>query len=96
MNHELLSKKMDKFFAETSPEKMIGFFEELGYKFTDSCDNLPYREVDVYGKIEYVNPKDLKSHRPLKDLLKGLFRNNSEKNKSPEVLSGSFFCKIAS
>lgn len=39
MNTALLKAKMDKFFAEVSPEYLVKEFEKMGYTFIDSDIN---------------------------------------------------------
>ncbi len=59
MNYELLKRKMDKFFKETSAKDLVGRYESLGYRFVETkfiynnhSINLPITHINYLGDIE--------------------------------------------
>ena len=52
MNYDLLKRKMDKFFEETSPEEIVREFQNMGYEFVPSpvleWNNLGSLQVNEY------------------------------------------------
>lgn len=73
MNYDLIKKKMDKFFEETSPNQMVKEFEDWGYAFAES-PVLPWNDLGALEIYEYsCKPRKTKfwqrsSHFPLKKL----------------------------
>jgi hypothetical protein len=86
MNTALLKAKMDKFFAEVSPEYLMKEFEKMGYTFIDS--NINWVPLKNYNLEEDICVS--KSH----GFFKRFFRNKKNINSRKKLTSeypGSFF-----
>jgi hypothetical protein len=87
MNTALLKAKMDKFFAEVSPEYLVKEFENMGYTFIDSDINWePPQNYNLItsnceqGDVGFINR---------------IFRSRKKMNPAKKLTSeypGSFFC----
>ena len=87
MNTALLKAKMDKFFAEVSPEYLVKEFEKMGYTFIDSDVN--WEQPENYNLIT--------EHYELVEngILNRIFRSKKRMNLAKKLTSdypGSFFC----
>ena len=87
MNTTLLKAKMDKFFAEVSPEYLVKEFEKMGYTFIDSDINWepPKNYNLVTDGCESVGD----------GILTRIFRSRKKMNSAKKLTSeypGSFFC----
>ncbi|MCC6185670.1 MAG: hypothetical protein IT256_00815 [Chitinophagaceae bacterium] len=86
MNTALLKAKMDKFFADVSPEYLVKEFEKMGYTFIDSDINWepPKNYNFVTNNCESIDD----------GILTRIFRSRKKMNPSKKLTSeypGSFF-----
>jgi hypothetical protein len=87
MNHEILRKKLDDFFAKVKPDELVQKFEKLGYEFLDADlywgipkSGVAIKSVSVIQKSKFL---DKLLNRERKNIL--------SQNMTSEY-SGSFFC----
>lgn len=92
MNTALLKAKIDKFFAEVSPEYLVNEFEKLGYTFIDTDIN--WESPESYNLV--IDNCESVSNGILTKIFRSISKMKSEKKLTSDYPGSFFYLKLAS